>query len=34
MSFDHAAATADANPLADPEDRPAPPAVFVIFGAS
>src|SRR5438067_3814787 len=33
MSFDQAAA-ADANPLADPEERPAPPAVFVIFGAS
>ncbi len=27
-------ASADANPLADPEERPAPPAVFVIFGAS
>src|SRR5260370_1309376 len=24
----------DTNPLSDPEDRPAPPAVFVIFGAS
>ena len=32
MSFDQVAA--EANPLADPEDRPAPPAVFVIFGAS
>src|SRR5207248_6334300 len=34
MSFDQAAAAADANPLADPEERPAPPAVFIIFGAS
>jgi glucose-6-phosphate 1-dehydrogenase len=34
MSFDQTAAQSDANPLADPEDRPAPPAVFVIFGAS
>ncbi|MBV8295739.1 MAG: glucose-6-phosphate dehydrogenase [Acidimicrobiia bacterium] len=33
MSFDPASAT-DVNPLADPDDRPAPPAVFVIFGAS
>src|SRR5206468_3083382 len=33
MSFDQAAA-AETNPLADPDDRPAPPAVFVIFGAS
>src|SRR3954464_10016457 len=24
----------DGNPLSDPEDKPAPPAVFVIFGAS
>ncbi|MBV8160136.1 MAG: glucose-6-phosphate dehydrogenase, partial [Acidimicrobiia bacterium] len=27
-------AAGDVNPLADPDDRPAPPAVFVIFGAS
>ncbi|MBV9412856.1 MAG: glucose-6-phosphate dehydrogenase [Acidimicrobiia bacterium] len=33
MTFDPTAAP-EANPLADPEDRPAPPAVFVIFGAS
>jgi glucose-6-phosphate 1-dehydrogenase len=33
MSFDQSTQE-DVNPLADPEDRPAPPAVFVIFGAS
>ncbi len=34
MTFNNAAADEDVNPLADPEERPAPPAVFIIFGAS
>src|SRR3954447_22433781 len=33
MSFDQSTQE-DVTPLADPEDRPAPPAVLVIFGAS
>jgi glucose-6-phosphate 1-dehydrogenase len=34
MSFDQSVGAEEVNPLADPEERPAPPAVFVIFGAS